>query len=207
MLGSMALRVVCALVAGAAGAVPSLARAQEWSVQSGAAVARRVQRQLFLHVRRYAVGIHRVDYSIRDGGSANRNERSGCARRRRRQQGLGSLVERRLRERPFRPRRVGARSTLDVDREAHHSCDRPTLQNESGQPGAPLVLAFTNAAIRERRVHATRLPNAGRWVRAAEAYDNRYDGVATAARHSRTTMATTPAATSDTRIRTARSSR
>ena len=118
--------------------------------------------------------------------------------------GLSSNVD--YRERPFRAGRLGARRPLDVDRETRHLSDRPSCRTTADSRRAPLVLAFTNSASASGALQRTRSPIAGRSARRPGLTTIATTALRTA-RHFRTTMATTPAATPATRIRRTRSSR
>lgn len=172
----MTLRLVCALVAGAGVALPWHATAQDWSVRSGGTArivyndnyfftstdtqsgltgsitpfvtaARRTETSEVAAV--VAIGANKVW-----GLSSNVDYLSGIF-------GLdGSVRE--------------ARSTWTGSASFARS---PNLQNESGRPGGPLVLTFTNAAS---VAGAYSYALTERWSLGAtvRGYDNRYDSVA-----------------------------
>lgn len=176
----MALRVVGALVTGAAGVLPSHAIAQEWSVHSGATARVEYNDNYFFtptetqpetqsaftaSITPFVTAARRTETSeVAALVAVGANKVSG----------LSSNVD-------YLSGRFGldgsmreARSTWTGSASFVRS---PGLQSESGQPGAPLVLAFTNtASVGGAYSYAL----AERWSLGAAvgAYNNRYDSVA-----------------------------
>ncbi len=116
MLKETTLHVACALVAGATALMPSHAAAQEWSVRSGGTARVEFNDNYFFTPTDTQSGL---TASITPFVTAVRRTEASevaAARRGRRQQSMGSLVERRLSERPFRAGRLGARRALHLER-------------------------------------------------------------------------------------------
>jgi long-subunit fatty acid transport protein len=175
MLKKMTLRVVCALAAGAAAALPPPAIAQEWQVRTGGAARAEFNDNYFFTPTDTQSGF--TASIIPFVTAARRTETTEVAALvavgANKVWGLSSNVD-------YLSGRFGLEGSVrEVDSTWTGSASfvrSPTLQNESGQVGAPLVLAFTNAA-NVGGGYSYKYTERSTLGATIGAYSNRYDSV------------------------------